>query len=345
MSGDVQASRCQGHLLVAWRDSSGIAATVDGHKIVVSAATRGTPAVACGPASWLVVWPSDDFGVDGRRVGFDGALLAPITVFRGAFGASEVAAAYGEGSFLVAWADGVTIRTIRVGDAGAVLDAARDVGLTGAFVSPRIAWTGSAFFLAWAEDRLNPLTPKATRFWGTRVSAQGQIEPTFQPLVDAGAGLRGLQPSMTASGNRITFAWVAEHGALTCVDVAQVSDARALLVAPRQLRCSDDTFTPVLDEAEVRSSRGELVLVWRELKSDGASLLRAMHLDEQLGGGQTILSVLAERAWAPGLTSDPNGVAAAYFAAFAPPNEATVGVFVQVIEQAKAPARRRAVRH
>ena len=345
MSGDVQASRCQGHLLVAWRDSSGVAAVMDGHKLAVSATTRGTPAVACGLSSFLIVWPSEDFGVDGRRVGFDGALLAPVTLFRGAFGASEVAAAYGDGSFLVAWADGVTIRALRVSDAGTVLDAARDVGLTGPFVSPRVVWTGSRFFLAWAEDRTNPLSPKPTRFWGARVSAEGQIEAAFQPLIEAGAGLRGLQPSMTTSGDRITFAWVAEHGALTCVDVAQVSEAGALLVPPRPLRCSDDTFVPALDEAEVRWSRGELVLVWRELKPDFTSALRVMRLDPAATPKETApFAVLAERAWGQGLTADANGVAAVYFAAFAPPQQATVGVFASVIEQEKTAGRRRAVR-
>src|SRR5262249_28184445 len=93
MSGDVQASGCHGHLLVAWHDAAGVQAVVDGRAINVSASTRGAPAVACGADSWLVTWPSQDFGVDGRRVAFDGTLLAPITIFRGPFGASEVAAA------------------------------------------------------------------------------------------------------------------------------------------------------------------------------------------------------------------------------------------------------------
>ena len=60
----------------------------------------GTPAVTCGMSSWLIVWPSEDFGVDGRRVAFDSTLLAPITIFRGPFGASDVAAAYGRDEFL-----------------------------------------------------------------------------------------------------------------------------------------------------------------------------------------------------------------------------------------------------
>src|SRR5882724_2862587 len=147
MSGDVQPSACHGHLLVAWHDATGVAASVDGRVANVSESTRGTPAVACGPDSWLVVWPSEDFGVDGRRIALDGTLLAPITVFRGAFGASDVSVAHGQNEFLVAWADGVTIRATRVGDAGAVLDAsAIAIAPQGFFVAPRVVWTGSTFF-------------------------------------------------------------------------------------------------------------------------------------------------------------------------------------------------------
>jgi hypothetical protein len=94
MSGDVQASGCHGHMLIAWHDATGVAAAVDGKIVNVSPSTRGTPAVACGQDSWLVVWPTEEFGVDGRRVALDGTLLAPIPIFRGPFGASEVAAGY-----------------------------------------------------------------------------------------------------------------------------------------------------------------------------------------------------------------------------------------------------------
>src|SRR5207237_10088388 len=117
MSGDVQAASCQGHLLLAWRDSSGVAAVVDGRRIAIAASARSTPAVACGRTSWLVVWPSEDFGVDGRRVTFDGTALEPLTIFRGPFGASQVAVGFG-GTFLVVWVDGVTVRAVRVSDAG-----------------------------------------------------------------------------------------------------------------------------------------------------------------------------------------------------------------------------------
>jgi len=332
MSGDVQAASCQGHLLAAWREGDAVVAAVDGRKVTVSEATRGTPAVACGRASWLVVWPSDNFGVDSRRVAFDGSLLPPVALFRGPFGAAEVAASYGLDQFLVAWADGVTIRTLRVGDAGTALETQpRAVNLSGIFVAPRIAWTGSAFFLGWAEDRINPLSPKTTRIWGTRVSASA-IDPVSLPLIEAGAGLRGLQPSMTAENERITFAWVAEHGAQTCVDVARVG------TLPKSVRCSDDRSTPVLDEAEIRYSRGELLLVWRELTRDFASELYTMRLDDD------IPTLLAERAWGVGLTTTSAGLGVAYFAAFAPPNEASVGTFMRVIEQDAPPTRRRAVR-
>jgi hypothetical protein len=344
MSGDVQASGCHGHLLVAWREGSGIAAAADGRKLTISASTRGTPALACGNDSWLVVWPSEDFGVDGRRVALDGTLLAAGPLFRGPFGASEVAASHGDSGFLVAWTDGVTVRAMRVSDAGAAVDTpSLGVGVTGLFVAPRIVWTGSAFFLAWAEDRINPLSPKPTRFWGTRVSSGGRVDAVSQPMIEANAGLRGLQPSLATSGDRITFAWVAEHGTQTCVDVAQVNEARNILVPPTQLRCSGDDGSPVLDETEIRWSRGELVLVWRELRSDSSSTLGAMRLDERaVPKDAAPYAPLASRAWGTGAGTASDGVAAVYFATFTPPDEATVGVFMRVIEQDKVPARRRA---
>lgn len=346
MTGDVRASGCHGHLLVAWRDGNGIAAAADGRKLVISTSTRGTPAVACGNDSWLVVWPSEDFGVDGRRVALDGGLLATAPLFRGPFGASEVAAAYGDNGFLMAWTDGVTVRATRVNDAGTALDAPPlSVGLTGVFVAPRIVWNGSTFFLAWAEDRINPLSPKPTRFWGTRVSAGGKVDAVSLPMIEAGAGLSGLQPSVTTNGDRITIAWVAEHGAQTCVDVAQVNDARKVLVAPKQLRCSGDDGTPALDEAEIRWSRRELILVWRELRSDFSSVLRVARLDERatlVDPSFDLLSRAGAASLGPGLASTSAGVAAAYFSTLPPPEETTAGVWMRVVEQDPS-ARRRVV--
>lgn len=337
MSGDVQVSACQGHLLAAWREENVVAAAVDGKRTVLGTTARGVPAVACGRTSWLVVWPSDEFGVDARRVALDGALAAPQALFRGPFGAADVAAAYGDDRFLVAWADGVTIRAMPVDEAGAALGPVRAANVEAPFVAPRIVWTGTAFFVGWAEDRGSPLSPRPTRFWGTRVSPSGTIEPTLTPLIESGAGLRGLQPSVTANGEQITFAWVAEHGAQTCVDVATPN------AAPRSVRCSDADDAPVLDEAEIRFSRGELVLVWRELRrTDFSSRLYAIRLDR--GDAPALV---AERAWGIGLTSTPAGVGIGYFAASPPPNEVNVGVYLREIEQGPAPpapGRKRAVR-
>lgn len=346
MTGDVQASACHGHLLLAWRDGGGIAAAADGRKLAISTATRGTPAIACGNDSWLIVWPSEDFGVDGRRVAFDGTLLATAPLFRGPFGASEVAASHGDSGFLIAWTDGVTVRATRVSDAGKVIDTpSLSVGLTGVFVAPRILWTGTTFFLAWAEDRTNPLSPKTTRLWGTRVSAGGKVDAVSLPMIEAGAGLRGLQPSLTTNGDRITIAWVAEHGAQTCVDVAQVNDARNVLVPPKQVRCSGDDNTPVLDEVEIRWSRGELILVWRELRNDASSVLRLARLDEKAvlaDPSFVLLSRGGAFSLGPGLASTSAGVVAAYFSTLPPPEETAAGVWLRVVEQDPVPGRRRA---
>jgi hypothetical protein len=337
MTGDVQASGCHGHLLVAWHDGSGVAAAVDGRVINVSTSTRGTPSVACGIDAWLVAWPSEDFGVDGRRVAFDGTLLAPITIFRGPFGASEVAAGYGGGTFLVAWADGVTIRATRVSDGGAVDAASVAVAPTGLFVAPRVVWTGSAFFVAWAERSAIPFFAAPVRLWGTRVTPQGKADAVTLPMIAAGAGAGGLQPSVTSSGERIAFAWVAQHGAQTCVDVA--TDGHV-----RQIRCSGDGAAdgvPVLDQAQILWSRGEQVLVWRELRPDFSSVLLVARVDVDTPP----YAVISKSGWGAGLTATSDGVAAVYFAAFPPPNEATVGVFTRVVEQEKTPVRRRAAGH
>ena len=360
MSGDVQAANCEGHLLVVWRDSAGVAAALDGRRIAVSPSTRSTPAVACGRGSWLVVWSdAEGFGVLGRRVGIDGVLLdpAPLPIFRGPFGASEVAIAYGDGLFLVGWTDGVTTRALRVNDAAQVIDAAPiGAGLSGNFLSPRIVWTGSTFFLAWSEMRSsNPgLNPPATRIWGTRVSLQGVVDSVALPMIEAGAGLWGMQLSLTASGSRLTVAWVGDHGTaqnpVTCVDVAQVTDRRAQLVAPKRIRCSGDASgagTPVLDETEIRWSRGEHVLVWRELMPDFSSVLRVARLDENVVPKDeppyALLSRRKSSAWAPGLAITADGVSAVYYSAFDVPNEATVGVFLRTVLQSAVPPRRRAV--
>jgi hypothetical protein len=349
MSGDVQASSCHGHLLIAWRDGDGIAAAADGRTISISASTRGTPAIACGNDSWLVVWPSNDFGVDGRRVALDGSLLATSALFRGPFGASEVAAAHGDSGFLVAWTDGVTVRAARLNDAATVLDVPPlTVGLSGPFVSPRILWTGSAFFLAWAEDRINPLSPRPTRLWGTRVSAGGKVDAISLPMIEAGAGLRGLRPSLTTNGDRITIAWVAEHGSQTCVDVAQVNESRNVLVAPTQLRCSGDDGAPVLDEAEIRWSHRELVLVWRELRSDFSSVLFVARLDERavlVDPIFTLLSRLGAASLGPGLTAGSAGVVAAYFSTLPAPEKTVIGVWQRVLAQDPIATRRRAAGH
>jgi hypothetical protein len=335
MSGDVQASGCHGHLLLAWRDGTGIAAAVDGRVVNVSATTRGTPAVACGVDSWLVVWPSADFGVDGRRVALDGTLRAPLSIFRGPFGASEVAAAYGNGTFLVAWADGVTIRAVRVADSGAIIDALPiSVAPEGFFVAPRVVWTGSTFFVAWAEKPANPFGASPVRLWGTRVNG-AKADPILVPLLGSGTG--GLAASLTANGDRITMAWVAQHGEQTCVDVADVGGAT------KQIRCSGDAAgdgIPVLDQAQILANRGELAVVWRELMPDFSSVLHAA----RVGIDTPPFATLSESGWGAGLAATVDGVTAAYFAAFPPPDQVTVGVFTRAIEQAKTP-RRRSVPH
>lgn len=344
MSGDVQASGCHGHTLIAWHDATGVAAAVDGKIINVSPATRGTPAVACGQDSWLVVWPSEDFSVDGRRVALDGTLLAPITIFHGPFGASEVAAGYGQSAFLVAWADGVTIRATRVGDNGAVLDAPIAVAPEGFFVAPRIVWTGATFFVAWAEKGANPFLVAPVRLWGTRVTQEGHADAVSLPMIDSGAGTGGLAASLTTSSDRLMLAWVAQHGPQTCVDVAEINDSCVVLAPPRQIRCSGDAAgdgIPAFDQAQVRWSRGELVLVWRELMPDFSSVLRAT----RVGVDTLPHAAISQRGWAPGLATTSDGVAVVYFAAFPFPNEAMVGVFMRVIAQDPLPARRRAARH
>ena len=281
-----------------------------------------------------MVWPSEDFGVDGRRVALDGTLLAPIAVFRGAFGASEVAAAYGNSEFLVAWADGVTIRATRLGDDGAVLDAPPiAVAPAGFFVAPRAVWTGSTFFVAWAEGAANPFFVAPVRLWGTRVSAEGRADPVLLPVIDSGAGTGGLAASLTAAGERLTLAWVAQHGTQTCVDVADLATA-----ACGQIRCSGDAAgdgIPVLDQAQARWSRGELVLVWREIMPNFASVLHATRVDIDSLPHATI----SQNGLAAGLTATADGVLIAYFAGF------PVGVFTRVIPQDPQPARRRAARH
>jgi hypothetical protein len=331
MSGDVQASGCHGHLLAAWRDAGGVQAVVDGHAVNVSTSTRGTPAVACGASSWLVVWPSQDFGVDGRRVRFDGTLLAQLTIFRGPFGASEVAAAYGRDEFLVAWADGVTIRATRVTEGGGVIDAPPlTVAPNGFFVAPRATWTGSTFFVAWAEKASSPILVAPVRLWGTRVSADGGVDPVSVPIL--GSGARGAAASLTTSGDRITMAWVAEHGVQTCVDVADVGGAVT------QFRCSGDAAgdgVPVLDQAQILWSRGELVLVWRELMPDFSSVLHAA----RVGVDKPPFATVSSDAFGAALAMTSDGVAAVYFSGF------PVNVFSRTIQQDAAPGRRRAAGH
>jgi len=345
MTGDVQASACHGHLLVAWRDADSISAAVDGRVVSVSDSTRGTPAVACGSGSWLVAWPSEDFGVDGRRIAFDGTLLPPMTIFRGPFGASEVSAAYGAGEFLLAWADGVTIRATRLSDAGAVLDAPPiTVAPDGFFLAPRAVWTGSTFFVAWAEKGTNPFFVAPVRLWGTRVSTDGHADAVSLPMLDSGTGTGGLAASITPSGDALALAWVAQHGPQTCVDVAKVNDHRVVLAPPRQIRCSGDAAgdgVPVLDQAQIRWSRGELLLAWRELTPNFTSVLRGTRVDIDSPPYTTI----SKNGWGSGLTTTNDGVAVVYFASFPFPDDADTGVFLRVMPQQAPPVHGRAVRH
>jgi hypothetical protein len=331
MTGDLQASGCQGHLLVAWHDAAGVQAAVDGRLVNVSASTAGTPAVACGANSWLVVWPSQNFGIDGRRIAFDGTLLAPVTVFRGPFGASEVAVAHGGGEFLVAWADGVNIKAERLTDSGAVIDATPiAVAPNGLFVAPRAVWTGSTFFVAWAERGLSPIVAAPVRLWGTRVSAGGVADPVAVPML--GSGTRGQAASLTATGDRVTLAWVAAEGAQTCVEVADIGGA------PRQFRCSGDgngDGVPVVDQAQVLWSRGDLVLVWRELMPDFSSQLRIA----RVGVDTPPYATLTDDGFGAALAETSDGVGAVYFSGF------PVNVFLRVMAQDAKPARTRAVRH
>jgi hypothetical protein len=163
-------------------------------------------------------------------------------------------------------------------------------------------------------------------------------------MIDSGAGTSGLSASLTTSGDRLMLAWVAQHGPQTCVDEAEVNDSRVVLAPPKQIRCSGDAAgdgIPVFEQAQARWSRGELVLVWRELMPDFSSVLRAT----RVGGDTLPHAVISQRGSAPGLATTPDGVAVAYFSAFPFPNEATVGVFMRVIAQDPLPARRRAARH
>jgi len=331
MSGDLQPSGCHGHLLVAWHDAAGVQAVVDGRVVNVSASTAGTPAVACGADSWLVAWPSQDFGVDGRRVAFDGTLLAPVTIFRGPFGASEVAVAYGAGEFLVAWADGVNVKAVRLTGSGGVIDATPiAVAPNGFFVAPRAVWTGATFFVAWAEKGSSPILPAPVRLWGTRVSVDGFADPVTQPMM--GSGTRGLAASLTATADRITLACVAVEGTQTCVEVGDVRGT------PQKFRCSGDAAgdgVPMLDQAQVLWSRGDLVLVWREVMPDFSSQLRIAPVGQDTPPYATLTTDGSGAALAE--TSD--GVAAVYFSGF------PVNVFLRVMAQDPKPARTRAVRH
>src|SRR5204862_6746322 len=143
-------------------------------------------------------------------------------------------------------------------------------------------------------------------------------------------GTFAVQPSITAQANRITIAWTAQHGARLCVDVAQVTDSRAILLPPTQIHCSDQDGAPVIDEAEVLWSRGELVLVWRELLSDFSSVLRVARLDDTANPKDppphALLTRRGSSAWAPGLAATAEGAAATYFGALPPPEVAAGGV-------------------
>jgi hypothetical protein len=236
----------------------------------------------------------------------------------------------------------VTIRALRVSDSGTVLDAAPiAVAPAGAFVAPRAVWTGSAFFVTWAEKSAFPFGSGPVRLWGTRVTTDAKADAVSLPMLAAGTGAGGLQASLTATGDRLTLAWVATHGSETCVDIAQVNENRVVVASPRQIRCSGDAAgngIPVLDQAQILFNRGELVLVWRELMPDFSSVLRAARVDVDTPPYASI----SQRGWGAGLAPAADGAAIVYFAAFPPPEQATVGVFLRVLEQDKPRGRRRA---
>src|SRR5205085_3698487 len=215
------------------------------------------------------------------------------------------------------------IRAVRLGANDSVLDSPPiKVAPDGFFVAPRAVWTGSTFFVAWAERGSSPILVAPVRLWGTRVSEWGVADPVAAPMV--GGGTRGLAASLTTSGDRITLAWVAEHGTQTCVDVADVGGTT------RQFRCSGDAGgngIPVLDQAQILWSRGELMLLWREVMPDFSSVLRAARVGVDLPP----YDVVSKDGFGASLTAATNGVAAVYFSGF------PVNVFMRVIQQDAKP--------
>jgi hypothetical protein len=108
--------------------------------------------------------------------------------------------------------------------------------------------------------------------------------------------------------------------------------------APTSFRCSGDAAgdgVPVLDQAQILWSRGELLLEWRELMPDFSSMLRVA----RVGVDTPPYATISSDGSGAGLTAVENGSAAVYFSGF-PAN-----VFMRVVQQDSKPARTRAVRH
>jgi hypothetical protein len=193
--------------------SSGQLLDQTGFVVTAGAAPEGTPAVAFGASTYLVVWKDDPSGFGNadlyaQRVATNGTLLGGRFLVSGAAGdQSEPTVTFDGTNFLVAWTDPrgstVDIYATYVSPTGSVLNPTGIAVSTaaGSQSGPAAASDGTNSMVVWSDFR------GATRdIYGTRITASGTVQDPSGIPIQTGPN-SSFRPSLAYGGGTYLAVW------------------------------------------------------------------------------------------------------------------------------------------
>ncbi len=232
---------------------------------------KSAPAIVFDGTNYLIVWDektgfTGPANLLGLRVSPAGTPLgSPFTVSDATGNQLAAALAFDGTNALAVWQDdrsgaGSDIYATRISPAGVVLDPGGIAVSTQAATqaSPTVAFTGSAYLIAW-EDYRNQLTT-GIDLYGARVSQGGAVlDGSALPLVEAAS--TQAQPALASVGSQYLLAWQDLRAGSLDVYAARVAGTGAVLDAPGvQVAAAPGTQSMVA----VASNSTQALITWSD---------------------------------------------------------------------------------